>query len=397
MNRLKIRSLWIPRGSGSKTAAPWPNRVLGTLGACSIALTLASCGKKEKAKGPPPPVEVEVAQPLNKEVFEFEILPGRIEAIDQVEIKARVNGVLEKIEFAEGAQIKAGDPLFQINPREYEARLQAAKAGLERMQASMEKADSDFKRATILRQSSAISQEELETRQTQLLDTQGSHRAAQAALDNAQLDLEYTRITSPIDGKVSSLVVTRGNLISIGDTLTSIVRQAPVYVTFEVPERSVLRWDRIIRESGGKSFSESILAEVGLLNEEGYPHKARVDFVDNAIKTDTGTLRVRAILENEDLAARVGLYARVRLSLESPVKTLLVPERAVGTDQGQRFVFALNGGNTVSYRNVRTGQTHDGLISIFEGLSPEDRVVTEGLLTLREGTRVNPTTPAPAP
>jgi RND family efflux transporter MFP subunit len=364
---------------------------------CSIAFILASCGKKETAKGPPPPVEVEVAQPLNKEVFEYEILPGRIEAIDQVEIKARVNGVLEKIEFTEGARIKANDPLFQINPREYEARLQSAKAGLERMQASMEKADSDFKRATTLRQSGAISQEELEARQTQLLDSRGSHRAAQAAVDNAQLDLEYTKITSPIDGKISSLVVTRGNLISIGDTLTTIVRQAPVYVTFEVPERSVLRWDRIIRESGGKSFSESILAEVGLLNEEGYPHKARVDFVDNAIKTDTGTLRVRAILDNKDLVARVGLYARVRLSLDKPVRTLLIPERAVGTDQGQRFVFALNGGDTVSYRNVKTGQTHDGLISIFEGLSPEDRVVTEGLLTLREGTKVNPTTPTPAP
>ncbi len=354
---------------------------LRRLGACSLVLALAACDKKTKANGPPPPVEVEVAQPLNKEVFEFEILPGRIEAIDQVEIKARVNGVLEKIEFAEGADIRAGDPLFQINPREYEARLLAAKAGLERMQASMEKADSDFKRASVLRQSNAISQEELESRQTQLLDSQGSLRAAQAALDNADLDLEYTKITSPIDGKISSLVVTRGNLISIGNTLTSIVRQAPVYVTFEVPERSVLRWDRMIRESGGGNFSESILAEVGLLSEEGYPHKTRVDFVDNTIKSDTGTLRVRAILENKDLVARVGLYARVRLSLENPVKTLLIPERAVGTDQGQRFVYVLNGGNTVSYRRVKTGQVHDGLISIFEGLAPEDRVVTEGLLT----------------
>lgn len=378
-------------------AAPWLAGTLKTLGACSVILALTACGKKGKAGGPPPPVEVEVAQPLNKEVFEFEILPGRIEAIDQVEIKARVTGELEKIEFTEGADVRAGDPLFQINPREYEARLQAAKAGLERMQASMEKAESDLKRATILRQSSAISQEELETRQTQFLDSQGSHRAAQAALDNAELDLEYTKITSPIDGKISSLVVTRGNLISVGDRLTSIVRQAPVYVTFEVPERSVLRWDRMIRENGGGKFSERILAEVGLLSEEGYPHKARVDFVDNAVRPDTGTLRVRAILENKDLAARVGLYARVRLSLENPVKTLLIPERAVGTDQGQRFVFVLNGGDAVSYRKIRTGQIHDGLISVYEGLAPEDRVVTEGLLTLREGTKVNASTPTPAP
>jgi len=353
-------------------------------------MALMACGKKGKASGPPPPPEVEVARPLNKDVFEYEILPGRVEAVDDVEIKARVNGKLEKVEFVEGAEIKAGDPLFEINPREYQARLEAAKAGLERMQATMEKAETDFKRASVLRTSNAISQEELESRQTLLLDSQGSLRAAQAALDNAKLDLEYTQITSPIDGNASSLVVTRGNLISIGDTLTTIVRQAPVYVTFEVPERSVLRWDRIVRENGGKGFSESAIAEVGLLSEEGYPHKAKVDFVDNAIKPATGTLRVRAILENKDRSARVGLYARVRLSLEKSVKTLLIPERAVSTDQGQRFVYVLNGDNTVSYRKVKTGQVHDGMLSIFEGLSENDQVVTEGLLTLKEGAKVNP-------
>lgn len=350
---------------------------------------LTACRERRSATVPAIPA-VEVADPIQKDVFEYEILPGRVEAVDSVEIKARVNGQLEKVEFVEGAEVKAGDPLFVINPREYEARLQAAKATLERTMAALAKAESDLQRATRLRESNAISQEELELRQTQHLDAQGNQRAAQAAVDSSALDLEYTRIVSPIDGKISSLVVTQGNLISIGDALTTVVRQAPVYVTFEVPERSVLRWDGIVKSSGRKDFVESVLAEVGLLNDEGFPHVARVDFVDNKVKPSTGTLRIRAILENTDRNARVGLYARVRLSLKKPVKTLLVPERAVGTDQGQRFVFVLNNDKTVSYRKVKTGQVHSGLLSVFEGISAGDRVVTEGLLTLKEGAKVNP-------
>ena len=360
------------------------------IAACMAILALLGCGKQKKTNGPPPQTEVEIAQPVEKEVFEYEILPGRVEAIDEVEIKARVTGELEKVNFVEGAEVNAGDPLFEINPREFEARVESAKAGLERMQADRAQAESDFKRASRLKESNAISQEEFETRRTELLSSQGNLRSAQAALDNAELDLEYTKIVSPIDGKISSLVVTRGNLISVGDRLTTIVRQAPVYVVFEVPERSVLRWDKAIRESGGKRFSESVLAEIGLLSEEGFPHEGKVDFVDNSINPSTGTLRVRAVLENEDRSARVGIYARVRLSLKSPEKTLLIPERAVGTDQGQRFVYLLGEGDTVAYRKVVPGQMHDGMLSITEGLEPTDKVITEGLLILKAGMKVKP-------
>lgn len=355
---------------------------------------LAGCGGEKKSAGPPRTPEVEISRPIAKEVFEYEILPGRVEAIDEVEIKARVTGKLEKVAFTEGAEVKAGDPLFEINPREFEARLESAKAGRERMQAGLRQAESDFKRADRLRESNAISEEEFETRRTQLLNSQGNQRAAQAAVNTAELDLEYSRIVAPIDGKASSLVVTRGNLISAGDRLTTIVRQAPVYVTFEVPERSVMRWDKAIRTTGGKRFSESVIAEVGLLSETGFPHQAVVNFVDNAVNRSTGTLRVRAVMENEDRVARVGIYARVRLSLKNPVKSLLVPERAVGTDQGQRFVYILDDADKVTYRKVVPGQVHDGLLSISEGLELQDRVITEGLLTLKVGMKVNPI-PAP--
>ncbi len=358
--------------------------------ACTVFLALAACGKRDRPVAAAGLPEVEVVNPVEKEVYEYEILPGRVEAVDDVEIKARVNGSLEKAGFVEGSEVKAGDPLFEINPREYIAMVESAKAALERTQAGVEQAESDFKRAKLLKSSNAISQEELENRSTQVLDAKGSQRAAQAELDNAELDLEYTKIASPIDGKISSLAVTRGNLISEGDTLTRVVRQAPVYVVFEVPERSILRWDKVVRAAGGKRISENVIAEVGLLSEEGFPHEAKVDFVDNAVNPATGTLRMRAVLENQDRSARVGLYARVRLSLKDAQKTLLIPERAVGTDQGQRFVFLIDGENTVSYRKVVPGQMHDGMLSISEGITTSDRVITEGLLTLKAGIRVKP-------
>ncbi len=358
--------------------------------AYTVFLALAACGKKEdmaRSAGLP---EVEVVSPVAREVFEYEILPGRVAAVDEVEIRARVAGSLDKISFIEGSEVKAGDPLFEINPREYQANLEAAKAEKERSSASLEQAESDFKRAEQLKQSNAISQEEVEIRSTQVSDAKGRVLSAKAAVASANLDLEYTQITSPIDGKISSLAVTRGNLISEGDTLTTVVRQSPVYVVFEVPERSVLRWDRVAREAGGQRFSEKVKAEVGLLSEQGFPSEAKVDFVDNAINPGTGTLRMRAILENEDRSARVGLYARVRLSLKKGQKTLLIPERAVGTDQGQRFVFLLDDDDTVVYRKVVPGQVHDGLLAITDGLSPQDRVITEGLLSLKAGIKAKP-------
>lgn len=357
---------------------------------CTALFVLAACGKKEAPARTAALPEVEVTSPVVRVVYEYEILPGRVAAVDKVEIRARVAGSLDVVSFIEGTEVKAGDPLFEINPREYQAKLEAAKAEQERSAASLEQAESDFKRAEQLKQSNAISQEEVEIRSTQVSDAKGRLLSAKAAVDNANLDLEYTKIASPIDGKISSQAVTRGNLISEGDTLTTVVRQSPVHVVFEVPERSVLRWDRVSRESGGGRFSEKVKAEVGLLSEQGFPSEAKVDFVDNAIDPATGTLRMRAVLENEDRSARVGLYARVRLSLKEGQETLLIPERAVGTDQGQRFVFLLDDDDKVVYRKVVPGQVHEGLLAITGGLSPQDRVITEGLLSLKAGIKVKP-------
>jgi multidrug efflux system membrane fusion protein len=353
---------------------------------------LGGCGRPTVPKGPPPPPRVVTTLPVEREVFEYEDLPGRIEAMEEVVIKARVTGYLNQVAFKEGTEVKKGDLLFSIDPREYQAEVEAANAALQQAQAKYLQEQSDLERAKQLSKSTVIARQELENQSTEVLEAAAGVRAAQAALAKAQLNLEYTQIRAPIDGKISRTNVTAGNLVAAGDTLTSIVRQSPVYVYFEAPERAVLRWDRIVKHFSGQGLACHLQAHVGLLNEEGFPRKAQVDFSDNELNTGTGTLRLRGVLNNDDRRLRIGLYARVRVSVDQPRKTLLVPERAVGVDQGQRFVYVVNPENRIEYRKVTVGQIHDGMLSILEGLNPDDRVVTEGLLGLRPGLVVEPET-----
>lgn len=356
----------------------------------AAGLGLAGCGKTDAKKGMPPPPKVVTVVPEEREVLEYEDLPGRIDAMDDVEIKARVTGYLNKVEFKEGTEVKKGDLLFSIDPREYQADVESANAALQQAQAKLAQAQSNYERAKQLSRSTVIARQELENQGTAVLDATAGVRAAQAALARAQLNLEYTEIRAPIDGKISRTNITEGNLVGVGDTLTSIVRQSPVYVYFEAPERAVLRWDKAVKDASGQGLTCRVQAHVGLLNENGFPREAKVDFSDNELNAGTGTLRLRAVLNNDDRLLRVGLYGRVRVSLDTPRKSLLVPERAVGVDQGQRFVYIVGQDNKVEYRKVTVGQIYDGLLAITEGLAPGDRVITEGLLALRPGLTVAP-------
>lgn len=361
----------------------------GVIGA--LALVLSGCGQGGSKKGAPPAPKVIVATPEKREVLEYEDLPGRVEAIEKVEIKARVTGYLNKVEFKEGAEVKKGDLLFSVDPREYQAEVDSATAALQQAQAKYVQAQSDYERAKQLSKSTVIAKQELETQGTAVLEAAGGVRAAQAALAKAQLNLEYTQIHAPISGKISNTNLTEGNLIAVGDTLTSIVSQSPVYVYFDAPERAILRWDKEVKDGGfGQTLTPHLRAEVGLLNEEGFPREGKVDFADNELNASTGTLQMRAVLDNPDRRLRVGLYGRVRISLDLPRKSLLVPERAVGVDQGQRFVYVVDNDNKTEYRKVTVGQIYDGKLSVIEGLKPDDRVVTEGLLALRPGIAVQP-------
>lgn len=352
-------------------------------------MVLAACSKPPEKAAPKPP-KVTVTEPEERAVLEYEELPGRVAAIENVVVKARVTGFLNKVHFEEGAEVGKGDLLYTIDPREYQADLDSAAATLQETQAELAQAHSDYQRSMQLSTQKVIAAQETEKQGTAALAAEAATRSAQARLAKAKLDLEYTEIRAPISGKISRTNVTEGNLLANGDTLTSIVSQDPVYVYFDAPERVVLRWDKTVSDESSGGLTSRAKAFVGLLNEEGFPREGKVDFSDNEVSAGTGTLKMRAIVPNDDRRLRVGMFARVRLTLDRPRQTLLVPERAVGVDQGQRFTYIVNGDNKVEYRKVSTGQVFDGKLAILEGLQPHDRVITEGLQLLRPGQTVQP-------
>ena len=367
----------------------WGSRVVLGGMAAALALVLAGCGRPAEQASPKPP-KVTVTQPEQRAVLEYDELPGRVAAIDHVVVKARVIGYLNKVHFQEGADVKEGDLLYTIDPREYQAEFASAEATLQQSQAELAQAHSDYQRSSQLSTQKVIAAQETEKQGTAALAAEAGTRSAQARLSKAKLDLEYTEIRAPISGKISRTSVTEGNLVANGDTLTTIVSQDPVYVYFDAPERVVLRWDKAVSEEASSGLTARARAFVGLLNEEGFPREGAVDFSDNEVNAGTGTLKMRAVVPNDDRRLRIGMFARVRLTLDQPRQTLLVPERAVGVDQGQRFTYVVNGDNKVEYRKVSIGQVYDGKLAVLEGLQAEDRVITEGLQLLHPGQVVQP-------
>ena len=360
--------------------------VLGGM-AAALVLTLAGCGRPAEQASPKPP-KVTVIEPEERAVLEYEELPGRIAAINHVVVKARVTGYLNKVHFEEGAEVRDGDLLYTIDPREYQAEFASSEAAFQQSQAELAQAHSDYQRSMQLSTQKVIAAQETEKQGTVALAAEAATRSAQARVAKTKLDLEYTEIHAPISGKISRTSVTEGNLVANGDTLTTIVSQDPVYVYFDAPERVVLRWDKAAGDGSG--LTARARAFVGLLNEEGFPREGTVDFSDNEVSAGTGTLKMRAVVPNDDRRLRIGMFARVRLTLDQPHQTLLVPERAVGVDQGQRFTYVVNGDNKVEYRKVSIGQVYDGKLAILEGLQRGDRVITEGLQLLRPGQAVQP-------
>ena len=354
-----------------------------------LSIILAGCGKPVAAPKAAAP-QVPYVHPESKTVLEYEDLPGRVEAMEEVQVKARVDGYLTKVNFKEGTEVNAGDLLYTIDPREYQAEYDSAVAAWQQAQARLSQARSDYERAQQLSKSTVIAKQELENKGTDVLAGEAQSRAAQANVNKAKLNLEFTEVRAPISGKISTTNITEGNLVKDGDVLTTLVKQDPVYVYVEAPERVILRWDKVVKEAENNGLTAKTKAAVGLLNEEGYPREGQVDFTDNEVSTGTGTLRLRAVLPNADRSLRVGLFARVRLSLDQPRESLLVPERAVGIDQGRRFVYLINGDGKVEYRAVTVGQIYEGKLAILSGLAADDRVVADGLQLLRPGQAVEP-------
>jgi RND family efflux transporter MFP subunit len=336
-----------------------------------------------------------VSQPVVREVMEWDEYTGRLEAVESVEVRAQVSGYLQSVHFTDGAMVKKGALLFVIDPRPYQAELQRTQAGLDQALARRERTQKDFTRAQQLVKSRAISQEEVDTRSADYREAQEAVQAARAAVDAARLNVEFTQVKAPISGRISRQLVTEGNLINggTGDAtlLTTIVSLDPIYSYFEVDERSYLKYTQLWRNgtpSGSRNGKTPV--SLGLANETGFPHQGHLDFIDNRLDPNTGTMTGRAIFPNPDLALVPGLFARTRLPGSSKYEALLVPDEAIGSDQIQRFAFVVNDQNTVEYRKVELGPRIDGLRVIRSGLQPQDWVIVNGVQRVRPGARVDP-------
>ena len=374
-------------------------RALSTLAVSAALLAalvgLSGCKSEATTAQQAPAPQVSVASALERDVTEWDEFTGRLEAVESVEVRPRVTGYIESVNFTEGSTVKKGDLLFVIDPRPYQAELSKAEAELARAFARAELAVADEGRSTKLLDIKAVSREEYDSRINATREAKADVAAARAAVDSAKLNLEFTRITAPISGRVSKAAVTAGNLVTGGSNtaalLTTVVSLDPMYVTFEGDEQIYLKYNELSRR-GERSSSRDAANPVlmGLANENGYPHHGAMVFVDNQVDPRTGTIRARASFENKDGFLTPGLFARVKLLGHNSYRAVLVDDRAIGTDQSQKFVYVIDAQNKVTYRPVAVGRLNDGLRIVEKGLQPGETVVVNGLQRVRPGVVVAP-------
>jgi RND family efflux transporter MFP subunit len=358
-------------------------------------LVLAACGADAQAPQQQA-TPVSVAQVVEREVTEWDEYTGRLEAVESVEIRARVAGVVEQVAFEEGKGVKKGDLLFVIDPRPFQAEVARARAELERVRSQQQLARSDLARSEKLLSTQAISQEEYDSRVAGQRSTTAALRAAEAALEVAQINLGYTRVTSPIDGRVGRAEVTLGNLVSGGagaqaSLLTTVVSVGEMYAYFDASEQAYLRYVDLARRGERPSGRENRNPmRMGLANEEGFPHEGYIDFVDNRVNPSTGTIRGRAVFQNSDNLLTPGLFVRLQLLGSGTYNATLIHDRAIGTDQDRKFVLVVAPDNKLEYRQVTLGPSIDGLRVVREGLKSGERIVVNGLQRVRPGALVQP-------
>jgi RND family efflux transporter MFP subunit len=360
-----------------------------------LALGLCACTKPGSGQQPPAAPSVTVAQVLERRVKDWDEFTGRLQAVESVEIRPRVSGYIDKVAFLEGSQVKNGDLLFIIDPRPYKADADRAAADVKRYRSALALARVELTRVERLKQSGAVSEEELDERKSTVATAEANLAGSEAALESAALNLSFTRVSSPISGRVSRAEVTRGNLvtggINGGTLLTSVVSLDPMYLYFDADEQSYLRYTQMAR-AGERPSSREVAnpVQVGLANEEGFPHSGTVDFVDNQLNSQTGTIRARAVLANKDGLYTPGMFARVQLLGSGEYTAILIDDRAVNTDQSQKYVFLLGANNTIDYRRVKLGRLIDGLRIVREGLKAGDTIVVNGAQRVHPGVTVTP-------
>jgi len=359
------------------------------------AALLVGCGPSGGAAQAPPPPQVSVAAVVEKRVKDWDEFTGRFQAVETVEIRPRVSGYIDKIAFKEGSLVKQGDLLFVIDPRPYQADYDRAAADLKRYKTALELARIESARVQRLRESGAVSQEELDERTSTVAQAEANVAGAQAALESAGLNMGFTRVTSPVTGRVSRAEVTRGNLVTGGNNggtlLSSVVSMDPIYLYFDSDEQAYLRYMQMARSGERTSPREATNpVHIGLANEEGFPHAGTMDFVDNQLNPQTGTIRARAVFANKDGLFTPGLFARVQLVGSDDYNAILIDDRAVNTDQSQKYVFLLGADNKVEYRKIKLGRVIDGLRIVREGLKPGDVIVVNGAQRVHPGLTVTP-------
>ena len=354
------------------------------------AFTLSGCGEATgkaaeapAAAGGPP---ISAAAVVEKTLTETQEFSGRLEAIDQVQIRPRVGGFITAINFKPGSQVKKGDVLFVIDPRPFQAEANRAEAAANSARAKADLAKIELVRSEKLLADKAIAQREYDASASNFKQLEADARAAQAQYETAKLNLSYTQVTSPINGRVSKAEITLGNLVDQSAVLTSVVSLDQIYASFDGDE------DTYLRVGAAAHQGKPATVKIGLANETGFPHEGKLEFVDNQLDVRSGSVRMRAILTNADGALVPGLFARVQLAGTTGAKpTLLINERAINTDQNRKFVFVVDKDNKAEYRPVTLGPQVDGLRIVRDGLKPGEKIVVNGLQRVKPGAPITPT------
>lgn len=343
----------------------------------AAVLVVAGCKQTVEAKPKPAPAPVEAAQVITKDVRVANEFNGRVWATNNVDIRPRVTGYIDRIAFREGQMVHKGDLLYVIDPRPYKDAADSAKAELDREHAAANFANIQEERAQRLKQSDAVSQEELQNRNSDLLQSGARVKAAEAAVAAAELNLSYTEVRSPIDGRISRTQLTQGNLAQADQTvLTTVVSVNPVYVYFDCDEQSYLRFQQSSHHGNGVGAENPV--RIALADEQGFPHAGHIDFVDNQLNPTTGTIRARVVVANPDNTLTPGLFARVQLESAKPTQAVLIDDKAILTDQDRKYVYVVGPDNTAQRKDVVLGGMTDGLRIVKDGLASQDRVVVGG-------------------
>ncbi|MBB4377608.1 RND family efflux transporter, MFP subunit [Bradyrhizobium sp. Rc3b] len=365
-----------------------------TLAAAAAVVALAGCEDKNTFVAPPPP-KVDVATPVQRPVTRYIEATGNTAPIKSVDLVARVQGFLQSIDYQDGAFVKQGTQLFTIEPETYKLKVEQAKAAEVGAQATVKQAEADFKRQVELVQRQAVSQSTLDTSTSTRDNAQANLQQAQVNTRLAEVNYGYTRVTAPFDGIVSAHLVSVGELVGVSSPtqLATIVAMDPIWVNFTVNEQDVLR---IRAEAARRGLTPADMKQfpiqVGLQTETGYPHEGKLDYVSPTLNTSTGTLAVRGVVPNDKRVLLPGYFVRVRVPFDQEKSALLVPDTALGSDQGGRYLLVVNGDNVVEQRKVQIGPVDNGLRVIESGLKPEDRVVIAGLLRVIPGQKIDPQT-----